>query len=621
MEADLRSIARDAFGVTPDTRFIFMSRSHREALASLVHGIDCDRPFIALIGEPGSGKTTLLFRLLQHYRSTAKTAFVFQTQCNSRELLQYLLADCGIDTAGQDVVTMHSEFNRLLVETHRSGKRFLLFLDEAHNFTQDTLEAIRLLSDFETPQKKLLQVIFSGQPAIDEMLSDPKMHQLRQRIPLICHLEPLSREETGQYVQHRLNLVGAKSGSLFDPRAIDLIHDLTRGLPREIHNLCFGALCLACAMQAEQVNREMVAEVARDLGLHVPDAEVAEERATIAAAASAGTVEPRRKQTTPTSFTAFFETQHAAFPLAQPFFEPAPLEGKDPEPQVRPQDSFTFLNTPEDSASAEKLGDAEELREFLTHEHTPTAAPSGEHTASHRARLMFAAAAGVLLLLGALTFSPIAERMGFHNGMIASASSQLSKVKESAETLLRVQPTDTAQPDAAAGISSERQTQRGQATKRLKPRRVQPAQAIATEASSSPKVVLPPPSAEPPGPVITRIESASTMDPMLASAMAATSKSGAAVRPPISQVVESRLLESPAPAYPPAAEKAGVSGTVELEAVIGTDGRLKDIRVVKGHPLLNDAAIEGAKMQLYSPYLLNSEPQEVSTRLRFVFKR
>jgi protein TonB len=103
--------------------------------------------------------------------------------------------------------------------------------------------------------------------------------------------------------------------------------------------------------------------------------------------------------------------------------------------------------------------------------------------------------------------------------------------------------------------------------------------------------------------------------------MAAASKSGAAVRPPISQVVESRLLESPPPAYPPAAEKAGVSGTVELAAVIGTDGRLKDIRVVKGHPLLNDAAIEGAKMQLYSPYLLNSEPQEVPTRLRFVFKR
>jgi TonB family protein len=620
MEVDLRSIARDAFGVTPDTRFIFMSRSHREALASLVHGIDCDRPFIALIGEPGSGKTTLLFRLLQHYRSTAKTAFVFQTQCNSRELLQYLLADCGIDAAGQDVVTMHSEFNRLLVETHRSGKRYLLFLDDAHNITQDTLEAIRLLSDFETPQKKLLQVIFSGQPAIDEMLSDPKMHQLRQRIPLICHLEPLSRAETGQYLQHRLKLVGAKSGPLFEPRAIDLIHDLTRGLPREIHNLCFGALCLACAMQAEQVKREMVAEVARDLGLNVPDVEVAEEKATIAAAASAGVVELPRQQAPATSFTAFFESQQAAFPLSSPIFEPPPVETKEPESQIRPQDSFTFSNTTEE-VSAEKLGDAEELREFLTHERTPTATPSGDKTPSHRARLVFVAAAGVLLLLGARTFSPVAERMGFHNGMIASASSKLSKVKESAETLLRVQPKDAAPSDPATGINGERETQRAQATKRSKARRAQPAQPISTGTPSSPKVVLSSPSAEPPGPVITRIESASTMDPMLASAMAAASKSGAAVRPPISQVVESRLLESPPPAYPPAAEKAGVSGTVELAAVIGTDGRLKDIRVVKGHPLLNDAAIEGAKMQLYSPYLLNSEPQEVPTRLRFVFKR
>src|SRR6185369_9546531 len=151
MESALLRIGNDAFGVTPDTSFYFPSQSHRTAFDDLTNAINCDRPFAVLVGKPGTGKTTLLFRLLEQYRNTARTVFVFQSQCNARELMQYMLTDADIDAATQDIVSMHTRFNDVLIETHRSGKRFLLLLDEAHNFDEPTIESIRLLSDFETP--------------------------------------------------------------------------------------------------------------------------------------------------------------------------------------------------------------------------------------------------------------------------------------------------------------------------------------------------------------------------------------------------------------------------------------------------------------------------------------
>src|SRR6202158_1583870 len=194
------------FGVTPDPRFLYLSAAHREALASLYYGIEANRGFLGLIAKPGMGKTTILFHLLEKFRSTARTAFLFQTQCTSREFMRFLLAELGYESDGQDFVRMHEEFNRRLLQEARAGNRFIVVIDEAQNLEPSVLETVRLLSDFETPRAKLLQIILAGQPELADKLASRHMAQLRQRVSLLNGLQPLSFEETNKYIYHRLRV-------------------------------------------------------------------------------------------------------------------------------------------------------------------------------------------------------------------------------------------------------------------------------------------------------------------------------------------------------------------------------------------------------------------------------
>src|SRR5271169_3682100 len=178
------------FGVTPDPRFLYLSAAHREALASLYYGIEANRGFLGLIAKPGMGKTTILFHLLEKFRNSAKTAFLFQTQCTSREFMRFLLAELGYDTGDHDFVKMHEEFNKHLLREARAGNRFIVVVDEAQNLDPSVLETIRLLSDFETPKAKLLQIVLAGQPELADKLANPRMAQLRQRVSLVSGLQP-----------------------------------------------------------------------------------------------------------------------------------------------------------------------------------------------------------------------------------------------------------------------------------------------------------------------------------------------------------------------------------------------------------------------------------------------
>jgi len=159
------------FGVTPDPRFLYLSPMHREALASLYYGVEAGRGFLSMIARPGMGKTTLLFQLLEEFRNSAKTAFLFQTQCDSREFIRFLLAELGIETKEQDRVKMHEEFNAVLLREMKAGKRFVVVIDEAQNLDDSVLETVRLLSNFETPRAKLMQIILSGQPELADKLA------------------------------------------------------------------------------------------------------------------------------------------------------------------------------------------------------------------------------------------------------------------------------------------------------------------------------------------------------------------------------------------------------------------------------------------------------------------
>jgi len=214
------------------------------------------------------GKTTLLFHLLERFRSSARTAFLFQTQCNSREFMRFLLTELGCGSGnGQDPVAMHDEFNRLLLQEARTGRRCILIVDEAQNLDPSVLETIRLLSDFETPRAKLLQIVLAGQPELADKLARPSLAQLRQRISLIGRLNSLPPQEVKKYMDHRLRVAGVSAGPVFSEDACAAIAGLSLGIPRNINNICFNALSLAFALREKTVTAELVQEVAADFDL------------------------------------------------------------------------------------------------------------------------------------------------------------------------------------------------------------------------------------------------------------------------------------------------------------------------------------------------------------------
>ncbi len=257
------------FGVTPDPAYIYPSRMHSEAISSLSQGIHNLRGFMTLVAEPGMGKTTLLNKLMEELRNSARVVFLFQTQCNPRELLGYLLGELGVESTGMDLPAMHRTLNEILFREMMQGRRFVLIVDEAQNLNESTLETIRLLSDFETSNAKLIQIVLAGQPQLVDTLKQPGLSQLRQRIAVLSQLDSLSAEETANYVQHRLRAAGAGSEPIFTADALALIAECSQGTPRKINNLCFDALVLGCSEGRTTIDTEIVQRVDAKLSLNI----------------------------------------------------------------------------------------------------------------------------------------------------------------------------------------------------------------------------------------------------------------------------------------------------------------------------------------------------------------
>jgi general secretion pathway protein A len=256
------------FGVTPDARFLFMSATHREALASLLYGVDSGCGFLALIATPGLGKTTLLFHTLNQLREKALTVFLFQTVCTPMDLLRALLTGLGIQDTQGSLIQMQLRLKDVLVEQARLGKRVVVVIDEAQNLDDSVLELIRMLSNFETSREKLIQIILSGQQQLAEKISSPDLEQLRQRVSIFAQLKPFSREDTQLYIEHRLRVAGyGFETPLFTRDAVSLIAQHSGGIPRNINNICFNSLSLACALQRKLIDSEIIREVIADLDL------------------------------------------------------------------------------------------------------------------------------------------------------------------------------------------------------------------------------------------------------------------------------------------------------------------------------------------------------------------
>jgi general secretion pathway protein A len=255
------------FGVTPDPHFLYFSHSHLEALASLFYGIHSRRGFTALIAEPGMGKTTLLFYLLERLRSSARTAFLFRRYTDSRDFLHSLMSDLGVNDQDGDLGRMHSKLNEVLIREARVGRRVVVVIDEAQNLEDSALEAVRMLSNFEIPGMKLMQILLAGQPQLADKLGSRSLDQLRQRISILTRLTQFSANETANYVRHRLRIAGYWGKPLFTAGALAIIHSRSEGIPRNINNLCFHALTLGFANNQKIVEESILNEVLEDLDI------------------------------------------------------------------------------------------------------------------------------------------------------------------------------------------------------------------------------------------------------------------------------------------------------------------------------------------------------------------
>ena len=267
---DYFGLNEQPFGVTPDMRFLYLGGKYRQALDVLNYGTELNRGFLTLIAKPGMGKTSLLFHYLEGLRDKARTVFVFQTDCDSTELMRYVLAELGIDGKAMDLPEMRAVLGQVLLREMQAGRRFVLVIDEAQNLDEKVLESIRLLSNFETPWMKLMHIVLAGQPQLADRLAKPSMAQLRERVSFAIQIEPLTREEVDLYIDHRLWVAGYKGSPLFSIGARTLLAERSEGIPRIINNICFCAMSYAWAMKRKTVDRETMSEVLADLELGPP---------------------------------------------------------------------------------------------------------------------------------------------------------------------------------------------------------------------------------------------------------------------------------------------------------------------------------------------------------------
>ena len=265
MYTEFYGLREKPFSLSPDPRFLFLSDSHREALAHLLYGIEQGEGFIAITGEVGTGKTTLCRTLLQRLEPGSEVAFLFNPQLSGLELLQAIDAEFGLETEGKSRRELMDQLNRFLLTKRQEGRRVLLLIDEAQNLEREALEQVRLLSNLETDTTKLIQIILLAQPELDALLEQPDLRQLRQRIAVRWRLGPLSQAETHDYVRHRLRVAAGSTREIFSALALREIHRASGGIPRVINRICDRALLAGFAAGAAEIGLGTVAEAQREL--------------------------------------------------------------------------------------------------------------------------------------------------------------------------------------------------------------------------------------------------------------------------------------------------------------------------------------------------------------------
>lgn len=269
MYAAYFGLAHEPFSIAPDPRYLYMSERHREALAHLLYGLGAGGGFVLLSGEIGTGKTTVCRLFLEQVPANCNVAYIFNPKLTVTELLQSVCEEFHIAVPPADheptVKDYLDPLNGFLLREHAAGRNNVLIIDEAQNLSAEVLEQLRLLTNLETSERKLLQIILIGQPELRSMLARPELEQLAQRVIARYHLDAMTATETAQYIQHRLEVAGLQRPLPFDRRALQRIHELARGVPRRVNLLCDRALLGAFAGGQPAADRRTVDKAAAEV--------------------------------------------------------------------------------------------------------------------------------------------------------------------------------------------------------------------------------------------------------------------------------------------------------------------------------------------------------------------
>jgi general secretion pathway protein A len=253
------------FDITPNPRFLFYSAKHREAFNHLLYGIRERKGFVQLTGEVGAGKTTLCRAAMEQLDQHYTTALILNPVMSAEELMRAIGFEYGLPVSGLDKLTTLAVINQFLLHQVEHGKDTVLIIDEAQDLTDELLEQVRLLSNLETDNRKLLQIVLMGQPELRDRLNNPKLRQLRQRITVRFHLPPLSKIELGKYIRHRLKTSGANGLPYFTKPALWRVHRYSSGIPRLINAVCDKALLAGFVQQTGKINFGIVGKAIREL--------------------------------------------------------------------------------------------------------------------------------------------------------------------------------------------------------------------------------------------------------------------------------------------------------------------------------------------------------------------
>jgi len=582
-------LLENPFGMTPNPRYLYQSRTHAEARSSLFIGIEYRVGFQALIAPPGMGKTTILFSLLEQF-SNDRTAYLFQSRGVVPDFLRCLISELGGETPDSDLVRMQETLNQLLIREHQAGRRTIVVIDEAQNLDTFVLETVRLLSNFETPSEKLLHIILAGQPQMAQRLATPELAQLYQRIPIRTTLNPFDLEDTRNYIDHRLRVAGYHGSPLFTPAAVRSIFERSGGVPREINTLCFNALLLLTAVAQKQVDSDILREVMADLELNpirftetrpaaVPGSKDADEIACPAL--------PERLALSDPDFSFLGREKGACEREAENAKE---IEAKDHK-----TDGVAFSPTEVAGASGgetEAARHATELALLTPQSLDPQRVNDATHRLQERRSWLTASrwitAIADLAMVCALVIMglSILSVMRSRSVNFGSRTSQSLPAKS-----LGQQRTGNNQdgrgPSGDEDLAPEPRFDKS------------PAQLASTA------VVLP--TEDQPG----------SVSESLPNVVPGADVERQARR--VGNIVPARLIRMVEPVYPPTALTTQSQGDVVLQVMVDQNGLVRNVRFVSGPAILAAAAVDAVELWRYQPAHLNGQPLawETSVTIRF----